>query len=343
MVTTPSRNSRSATSASSAIRRVLVERFAEVVNSDEQPQFRSELRGSRHAAFGNQEKRGCTLCHLPSADRFTPNPMPPLRFSLGVNRSRFPVSMNAVFFKSITQVTDFGMSRFVPQPASAIAASGSFTPPVAPSSSSGLGNASSPAADVDVEADGEAPDFANNPFSTPPDARGGSGSSSSSSRADAGQANTFESTSAHATIEEGSRGGAEGRGNGTGAGRTKRTAGKGDIKDDGGSWGLRGATRWGRKSLARGTGTGTTPAGSSPRNSESAAGEVEGKGELGLTTNLGTVAWAAPEMLGADGSRGEYTAKVGGVRWEMGNLAFVRCTGGLWWRGLGVSCPWTGV
>ncbi|CAM9808478.1 unnamed protein product, partial [Laminaria digitata] len=178
------------------------------------------------------------------------------------------------------KVTDFGMSRFVPQPASAIAASGSYTPPVAPSSSSGLGYASSPAADVDVEADGEAPDFANNPFSTPPDARGGSGSSSSSSRADAGQANTFESTSAHATIEEGSRGGAEGRGNGTGA-------------DDFGSWGLRGATRWGRKSLARGTGTGTTPA-----------------GKLGLTTNLGTVAWAAPEMLGADGSRGEYTAKV---------------------------------
>lgn len=36
-----------------------------------------------------------------------------------------------------------------------------------------------------------------------------------------------------------------------------------------------------------------------------------GTGDLGLTTNLGTVAWAAPEMLlSGEGGRGEYTSKV---------------------------------
>lgn len=36
------------------------------------------------------------------------------------------------------------------------------------------------------------------------------------------------------------------------------------------------------------------------------------RAELSLTTNIGTVAWAAPEMLmGGESGRGEYTAKVG--------------------------------
>ncbi|CAM9146986.1 unnamed protein product, partial [Hapterophycus canaliculatus] len=49
----------------------------------------------------------------------------------------------------------------------------------------------------------------------------------------------------------------------------------------------------------------------------------EGSPDLGLTTNLGTVAWAAPEMLlGGEGGRGEYTSKVdvysfGVVLWEL--------------------------
>lgn len=56
---------------------------------------------------------------------------------------------------------------------------------------------------------------------------------------------------------------------------------------------LSGVARWGRG--ARPTAGG-------------AAAEERG---LGLTTNLGTVAWAAPEMLrGAEGGRAEYTAKV---------------------------------
>ena len=208
------------------------------------------------------------------------------------------------------------MSRFVPERVSAIAASASHTPQAAPLSSSVLSSSSSPAfvstpSAADVEADGDAPDSAN-PFLTPPDA-GGSGSS----RANFGQVNAFENAPAHATIEEGSGGRDESRDNGTIAGRTKRIAGKGDGKIDGGRWGLRGVARWGRSSWARGRGT--TPVGSSAGSSESAAGEDEGKGELGLTTNLGTIAWAAPEMLVGDGSRGEYTTKVGGVRRVMGS------------------------
>lgn len=43
-----------------------------------------------------------------------------------------------------------------------------------------------------------------------------------------------------------------------------------------------------------------------------AASAAGGREEIGLTTNLGTVAWAAPEMLLAgEGGRGEYTSKVG--------------------------------
>lgn len=166
---------------------------------------------------------------------------------------------------------------------------------------------------AEVEAGGETPDSGNR-FSTPPDACG-----SGSSRADVGQVDALDSTSAHAAAEDGPGGGGEGRDSRTVAGgRTKRTAGIGDGKGEGGSRGLRGAARWGRNSWARGTGT--TPVGSSAGNSGSAAGEDEGKGELGLTTNLGTVAWAAPEMLVGDGSRGEYTAKVGGVRSVMVQL-----------------------
>lgn len=227
----------------------------------------------------------------------------------GVNRSRCLVPVKRCF-EPFVQVTDFGMSRFVPERVSAVDASAQYTPPAAPlSSSSSPAFGSKPSA-ADVEADGETSD-SGNPFSTTPGA-GGSGGGSSSRKDNVGRANEFESASAHAAIEEGSRGGGEGRGNGTAAGGTKRVAGKGDDAGDGGSWGLRGAARWGISSWARGTGT--APAGSSAGNSESAAGEDGGKGELGLTTNLGTVAWAAPEMLVGDGSRGEYTAKVSGVR-----------------------------
>lgn len=227
----------------------------------------------------------------------------------GVNRSRCLVPVKNCF-ESIVQVTDFGMSRFVPERVSSVAASAQYTPPAAPlSSSSSPAFVSKPSA-ADVEADGETSD-SGNPFSIPPGAGGSGSSSSTTTRASVGRANAFESASAHAAIEEGSRGGGEGRGNGTAAGGTKRIAGKGDDTGDDGSWGLRGVARWGISSWARGTGT--APAGSSAGNSESAAGEDEGKGELGLTTNLGTVAWAAPEMLVGDGSRGEYTAKVSGV------------------------------
>eukprot|EP00904_Undaria_pinnatifida_P005064 jgi/Undpi1/1688/HiC_scaffold_11.g05078.m1 len=219
------------------------------------------------------------------------------------------------------KVTDFGMSRFVPQPASAIAASTSYAPPAAPPSSSSVFSASSPSfgspPSADVKADGDAPDSANNPFSAPLDARG-----SGSSRVDPTQDNALESTAkniAHGNIEEGPTGGGEGRGNGTTAGRKKRVGGK----NNGDNWGFRGASRWGRSSW--GPGTATTPArGTSAGNSsDSAAGEGEKKGELGLTTNVGTMAWAAPEMLlGGDGGRGEYTVKVdvysfGVVLWEL--------------------------
>ena len=237
------------------------------------------------------------------------------------------------FFESIAQVTDFGMSRFVPERMSAVAAPTSYTPPAAPLSSSVLSNASMPAfvtsapSSAEVEAGGETPD-SGNPFSTPPDACG-----SGRSRADLGQADAFDGTSAHAATEEGPGGGGEGRDSGTVAGgRTKRSAGIGDGRDDGGSWGLRGAARWGRSSWARGMGA--TPVGSSAGSSGSAAGDDEGKGELGLTTNLGTVAWAAPEMLVGDGSRGEYTAKVGGVRSVMCSW-FVRGRG---CRSVGKRC-----
>lgn len=227
----------------------------------------------------------------------------------------------------MTQVTDFGMSRFVPQPASAIAASTSYAPPAAPPSSSSVFSASSPSfgspPSADVKADGDAPDSANNPFSAPLDARG-----SGSSRVDPTQDNALESTAkniAHGNIEEGPTGGGEGRGNGTTAGRKKRVGGK----NNGDNWGFRGASRWGRSSW--GPGTATTPArGTSAGNSsDSAAGEGEKKGELGLTTNVGTMAWAAPEMLlGGDGGRGEYTVKVGGA---------CRVMGAWHWEGHGLS------
>ncbi|CAM9160203.1 unnamed protein product [Ectocarpus sp. 4 AP-2014] len=56
---------------------------------------------------------------------------------------------------------------------------------------------------------------------------------------------------------------------------------------------LSGVARWGRDSRP------------------TAGGAGAGERGLGLTTNLGTVAWAAPEMLrGGEGGRAEYTAKV---------------------------------
>lgn len=67
---------------------------------------------------------------------------------------------------------------------------------------------------------------------------------------------------------------------------------------------IRGVVRWGRgsRSTAAGAGIGATGRGADWGDEEE---------EPGLTTNLGTVAWAAPEMLlGGPGGRGEYTAKV---------------------------------
>lgn len=87
-------------------------------------------------------------------------------------------------------------------------------------------------------------------------------------------------------------------------------------KSDGRGWGLRSAIRWGKglkadpetvASNRSGVGGGITP-----RRSDVAGTAGLGRREdLGLTTNLGTVAWAAPEMLIAgEGGRGEYTSKV---------------------------------
>lgn len=98
-------------------------------------------------------------------------------------------------------------------------------------------------------------------------------------------------------------------GNGSDGGVSSGGWGAGIGGGGGGSWGLRRAVHWGRGWRAPGT------AGSGAAGRDDGAGtERGGRGEeVGLTTNLGTVAWAAPEMLSGGGSRrAEYTAKVNG-------------------------------
>lgn len=97
----------------------------------------------------------------------------------------------------------------------------------------------------------------------------------------------------------------EGELTGVSGGSTDETRGR----NDGSSWGLRGAVRWARGFGASGP---LAAGGVSPVGREETT-QGGGKGELGLTTNLGTVAWAAPEMLlSGEGGKGEYTSKVSG-------------------------------
>ena len=106
--------------------------------------------------------------------------------------------------------------------------------------------------------------------------------------------------------------GGSGTGGGDGRGRTAASVPRDGGPAAGGGGGgrvgdaIRGVVRWGRgsRSTAAGAGGGGGAAG------RGAPGQQEEE-EPGLTTNLGTVAWAAPEMLlGGQGGRGEYTAKV---------------------------------
>lgn len=100
------------------------------------------------------------------------------------------------------------------------------------------------------------------------------------------------------------------------AAATSGSGGGGSCSGGGGGGGglvgdaIRGVVRWGRG--ARTTTTTTADVVGADDVVELRGGGGGGRGEeRRLTTNLGTVAWAAPEMLfGGQDGRGEYTAKV---------------------------------
>ena len=90
LLTTPGNcSSGSASRASSVERRIVVGMIAGVVNGDKKSQVCSEFMRKSARSVGQPTKTWLyVICHLPSADRFSQNPMPPQRFSVGVNRSR---------------------------------------------------------------------------------------------------------------------------------------------------------------------------------------------------------------------------------------------------------------
>lgn len=178
------------------------------------------------------------------------------------------------------------MSRFVPEPVPAIAslsARGSSSPP--PPS-----NASSTSRTVADDASTGSRNPPQHPLATP---HGGY----SNNEPDVGRSEE-EKTGSNVEVSstlEGSIGG---------GGRIDSSNGSSGSGNQGdGSWRLGGGDRGRRGKKA------TVVAGSTKP--DTAGREGRRTAELGLTTNLGTVAWAAPEMLaGGEDGRGEYTSKV---------------------------------
>lgn len=183
------------------------------------------------------------------------------------------------------------MSRFVPKPALPLRGSPSTSSTLSSSSSSGTTAAPTPGSPSPA-------------VSTASSKRLGTVNESSSSHPlDTTAAEADESTSEARSHEEQ---------------KSSRTSGLSSFVEtpDGAGPGAGLASRWrfGRGAGHRGGGA---RAGGASDGARQGAGEQDrkaeaGRVEMGLTTNVGTVAWAAPEMLvGGEGGRGEYTAKVG--------------------------------
>lgn len=234
------------------------------------------------------------------------------------------------------QVTDFGMSRFIPEP---IAAASTVTPSsssstttttaattaAAAAAAAGGGGATSspppPPSSTLVDSDATAgagagagaANVAAHPLVTPGIVRGRAGNSAaavSSSSPPSSEAPDPDPEGRSVASAKGNGGGfSSGSGN-----SNSNERGPGLGKE--GESGLRGSARWARGGV-KAPGMVSGGAVGSGRGGRAGGGGAAERGSdrefvgLGLTTNLGTVAWAAPEMLlGGEGGRGEYTSKV---------------------------------
>lgn len=231
-------------------------------------------------------------------------------------------------YTNISQVTDFGMSRFVPEPTNPVVAAAAD--PSSATRSSTPNDNTLPASGASASADGQYEDGGGS--------SNGSGSDAGAATASYGGRNDTENCNGNGNDSDNDDGGgvdqqllprsASGfeiyNGSGIRGGTPATTSELDDAaatsSSGGGSGGgggggglvgnaIRGVVRWGRG--ARTTTTTADVMGADEVVEPRGSGGGGRREERRLTTNLGTVAWAAPEMLfGGQDGRGEYTAKV---------------------------------